>query len=160
MTNFNSHAPCGAQLILCQSYMATAPAFQLTRPMRGATLCLVYEDKGYYTISTHTPPCGAQPRPLARRAVLCAPISTHTPHAGRNADKGRAVPPHNPFQLTRPMRGATYPLAKQLFCRKFQLTRPMRGATLNNGYELVPSKFQLTRPMRGATHLNQLLAHT
>ena len=61
----------------------------------------------------------------------------------------------NPFQLTRPMRGATRRLRGRRVLRpRFQLTRPMRGATRPRpmGYAGA-NPFQLTRPMRGATNI-------
>ena len=56
--DFNSHAPCGARLDVT-SFDDTKYKFQLTRPMRGATKYLSAYSEG-------------------------APISTHTPHAGRD----------------------------------------------------------------------------
>ena len=102
-------------------------------------------------------------------------ISTHTPLAGRDrARKPLSVPENQKFQLTRPLRGATFslddvsavlyisthtPLAGRddefltLYpCRAvFQLTRPLRGATMALIIIPVASEFQLTRPLRGAT---------
>ena len=79
-------------------------------------------------------------------------ISTHTPHAGRNhLCRFMGFGP-NRFQLTRPMRGATYVIPVISAVQIFQLTRPMRGATRRTQqFSYCGKKFQLTRPMRGAT---------
>ena len=110
--NFNSHAPCGAQL------------------RRN-----VYPCHPTCRISTHTPHAGRNFE--ADSNILTSLISTHTPHAGRNQDISRQFSTallhfnsHAPcgaqlkktsdagsvlsqFQLTRPMRGAT----QRSFCR-------------------------------------------
>ncbi len=103
--DFNSHAPCGAQLtvsvviawIACISthtphagrnakmgdYQAACRSgFQLTRPMRGATN---FNSQVHPTvaISTHTPHAGRNNRLQDLHHCLKI-ISTHTPHAGRN----------------------------------------------------------------------------
>ena len=103
--------------------------FQLTRPMRGATMYKL--GKLYRTredFNSHAP-CGAQP---------------YLSSSGLK---------HRQFQLTRPMRGATISDILQLRVHVlFQLTRPMRGATRNErGAAPLHNPFQLTRPMRGAT---------
>ena len=59
-THFNSPAPCGARR-QCRREQIEAEEFQLTRPMRGETRCGIVI-------------CG------------CSKISTHTPHAGRDAE--------------------------------------------------------------------------
>ena len=56
--NFYSHAPCGARLKTIESN-ERALKFLLTRPMRGATVTLL-------------------------NGIILIPISTHTPHAGRD----------------------------------------------------------------------------
>ena len=56
--NFNSRAPCGAQLYIIGTSNGLR-VFQLTRPMRGATLTAISAAQGNK-------------------------ISTHAPHAGRN----------------------------------------------------------------------------
>ena len=82
LIDFNSHAPCGARQAIMLPICRMA-SFQLTRPMRGAT-------RG--------------PHPL--RFWVYA-ISTHTPHAGRDAGTHAPGAQVVRFQLTRPMRGAT-----------------------------------------------------
>ena len=56
-------------------------------------------------------------------------ISTHTPHAGRDAKAKAWVTPLGTFQLTRPMRGVTASAGRNIQQKAFQLTRPMRGVT-------------------------------
>ena len=152
--NFNSHAPCGAQHI-------------------HGTCAHEYAQK----ISTHTPHAGRNRPGQTGGCSDPQSISTHTPHAGRNPTCIlKNIKYLNPFQLTRPMRGATgrgrgatqppihfnshAPCGAQHQngnCAgwganpKFQLTRPMRGATENRPGRRRPGQFQLTRPMRGAT---------
>ena len=79
--NFNSHAPCGAR-----PHLRTMPTrttlFQLTRPMRGATTT-DYRDKCILTNFNSHAPCGARQRP--QQDIFDLLISTHTPHAGRDA---------------------------------------------------------------------------
>ena len=79
--NFNSHAPCGARLR--RSRVATPTStFQLTRPMRGATLSSESERlKSRFQL---TRPMRGATRMDAVPAQA-AFISTHTPHAGRDA---------------------------------------------------------------------------
>ena len=100
--------------------------FLLTRPMRGATNLL--------EVNT----------------CVCR-ISTHTPHAGRDASHLGANRPEIKFLLTRPMRGATREQFISPPLRQFLLTRPMRGATERIHHVGREVKFLLTRPMRGAT---------
>ena len=101
--DFNSHAPYGAQRMLIYFYIIpdristhTPHAgrnlnyirywqangeFQLTRPMRGATLSPT-PLSSRANISTHTPHAGRNAQ--ARGCSAPQSISTHTPHAGRN----------------------------------------------------------------------------
>mgnify|MGYP005759437075 CR=1 FL=1 len=80
---FNSHAPCGAQPDLpLQIVYLQRLKFQLTRPMRGATIFrTVYVCKSI-NFNSHAP-CGAQPVMFMLYIISIR------------------------FQLTRPMRGAT-----------------------------------------------------
>ena len=101
---FNSHAPCGARPAMSGVRLCSF-AFQLTRPMRGATSASHHLRPCPYHFNSHAP-CGARLVPVAR-AIKVTIISTHTPHAGR--DLYRPIQRHKrqQFQLTRPMRGAT-----------------------------------------------------
>ncbi len=123
---FNSHAPCGARQVTTRSRFLWV-TFQLTRPMRGATNYTAL-DTIAAGISTHTPHAGRD-APKAIRAKRGRRISTHTPHAGRDSRKEDTVAQILRFQLTRPMRGATAILENGDALSLFQLTRPMRGAT-------------------------------
>ena len=78
--NFNSHAPCGARLVVVAGNLLDN-AFQLTRPMRGATRLTTTASKAK-VISTHTPHAGRDRRINA--LTIVDDISTHTPHAGRD----------------------------------------------------------------------------
>ncbi len=54
--DFNSHAPCGARRSSWAHFLNSF-SFQLTRPMRGATV-FANNDASYKIISTHTPHAG------------------------------------------------------------------------------------------------------
>ena len=171
--SISTHAPCGTQRYLVGNPI-TYSAFQLTRPMRGAT-------------------CPGKNYPLNEL------ISTHAPHAGRNiaaAVLNAAVTFY--FNSRAPCGAQRTTCAKTTLGGLFQLTRPVRGATdgvfqsvpdrdnFNSrapcGAQLTPNEltrglnknfnsrapcgaqrnvvwnflhcllFQLTRPMRGATN--------
>ena len=101
--------------------------FQSTRPVRGATLGVLYPDSTSY-------------------------ISIHAPRAGRDLALGVVLIPCLIFQSTRPVRGATSGVAIKIAeVGRFQSTRPVRGATLRVITSLLPMIFQSTRPVRGAT---------
>ena len=86
--------------------MGSLNAFQLTRPMRGAT----FKRK--------------------KEILQTLPISTHTPHAGRNhLCRFMGFGP-NKFQLTRPMRGATYNILILHSCREYFNSHAPCGAQL------------------------------
>ena len=78
--NFNSHAPCGARLSLSLD-VPIASAFQLTRPLRGAT-------------------CGRVASLSRRTFQLTRPLRGATFRPAGAGAGGK-------FQLTRPLRGAT-----------------------------------------------------
>ena len=147
--NFNSHAPCGAQPILSFTGV-TNSSFQLTRPMRGATHCSFNYVFALNLISTHTPHAGRNFGFFP--CVVEFIISTHTPHAGRNYSFQFCCCVNIAFQLTRPMRGATW-----LFYRNFDRLwhfnshAPCGAQLLSHKKNAVLLEFQLTRPMRGAT---------
>ena len=94
-------------------------------------------------------PCGARPVNIEAR-VRGQPFQSTRPMRG-------ATPAHLmydlhfEFQSTRPMRGATRHLQAKSRGHLFQSTRPMRGATLARRKGGITKKFQSTRPMRGAT---------
>ena len=126
-SHFNSHAPCGARpsrsVIFCLPFIISThtplagrdiitdenhhclAAFQLTRPLRGATSGLERQQVKRQ-ISTHTPLAG---RDGIRCAILvCAEnFNSHAPCGARRIDYQNAIF-ENGFQLTRPLRGATY----------------------------------------------------
>ena len=128
--NFNSHAPCGAQLYLFFHFNLDCAAISTHTPHAGRNEEIADRLAGLI-ISTHTPhagrngtfpmiserlanfnshaPCGAQPASACPHCG-CIVISTHTPHAGRNCIYFFILTwIVQRFQLTRPMRGATAP---------------------------------------------------
>ena len=78
-------------------------------------------------------------------------------HAGRNS-RGDAVEWYEPmwFQLTRPMRGATYMTDHvRHVSRNFNSHAPCGAQHIFREIYETEREFQLTRPMRGATHNNR-----
>ena len=144
--NFNSLAPCGANLTAKAQKIAPM-TFQLTRPVWGeppyGTL-LQYRSTYFNSLA----PCGANPSPCSvsisiasisthsprvgrtrARSVadLCADISTHSPRVGRTHSTTVAKPKSWIFQLTRPVWGEPPLSPCFLFHLRFQLTRPVWG---------------------------------
>ena len=145
--------------------------FQLTRPLRGATL---HKNSFAPTskISTHTPLAGRD-MATAQGYLMIGDFNSHAPCGARLV---RRMAEHfdGRFQLTRPLRGATNaerraprkrvisthtPLAgRDHFdgrsagdVRDFNSHAPC-GARQEKNHRVLPGrKFQLTRPLRGAT---------
>ena len=123
---FNSHAPCGARQYTC-AVMCWPVKFQLTRPMRGATA----------------------PDERARPAAM---ISTHTPHAGRDADPARWYGWKANFNSHAPCGARPEGLIYSEFADNISTHTPHAGRDrLYRGGSDKQIAFQLTRPMRGAT---------
>ena len=102
--HFNSHAPCGARhlgifiIFLCSGISTHTPlagrdnkmtntalialVFQLTRPLRGATLVGYKTFTDFLNFNSHAP-CGARLWKYADNDTIMD-ISTHTPLAGRD----------------------------------------------------------------------------
>ena len=149
LSNFNSHAPCGARLSVA-AYPPTNRAFQLTRPMRGAT-GLDFWATTRMSISTHTPhagrdniPCKTFPQRLyfnshapcgarLQRSYRQRTFSHFNSHAPCGARQRRDFPRIDgmEFQLTRPMRGATCRPAKQKLKRWISTHTPHAGRDQN-----------------------------
>ena len=100
---FNPRAPCGARRIL-KWRMTLKDEFQSTRPMRGATRCLVLRHRKE-GISIHAPHAGRDFLDLEPSFHIS--ISIHAPHAGRDRSAMGKRSLKEKFQSTRPMRGAT-----------------------------------------------------
>ena len=124
-------------------------AFQPTRPLRGATQRALHYGLRL-EISTHAPLAG---RDAARNIALAIiAISTHAPLAGRDGisrvlrDLCNDFNPRAPCGARRALlRASTSPF-------EFQPTRPLRGATIWMLKQLPRlERFQPTRPLRGAT---------
>ena len=79
-------------------------------------------------------------------------ISIHAPLAGRDLRFSGLIVFSQPFQSTRPLRGATMSADKQTATAAFQSTRPLRGATVCSIIPVLVMVFQSTRPLRGATY--------
>ncbi len=123
--------------------------FQMSRPIRGATLCAgsILRDRRHFNprapygarlsggtvtmpaivISIHAPHTG---RDVQRRLETAAAlISIHAPHTGRDSPSEIRRSVSNLFQSTRPIRGATTSSGVPFSLAIFQSTRPIRGAT-------------------------------
>ena len=99
--NFNPRAPCGARHdVMCRDSLYTA--FQSTRPVRGATICL---NRGFYADF----------------------ISIHAPRAGRDQYSTLRKPLFSSFQSTRPVRGATVWLLPLLHAAPISIHAPRAG---------------------------------
>ena len=126
--NFNPRAPCGARRGEVKKKQRCL-LFQPTRPLRGATCCLLRLPHRQ-AISTHAPlagrdimsmtlvpdilnfnpraPCGARLDRDTSNSTLIL-ISTHAPLAGRDRVSSPPRSLRSRFQPTRPLRGATGP---------------------------------------------------
>ena len=102
-TDFNSRTPCGVRPAI-QSHIFCTSSFQLTHPMRGATLRYIFSTYSPTFQLTH-PMRGATDSEIG--AVYRRLISTHAPHAGCDVLEAVSVVMSWGFQLTHPMRGAT-----------------------------------------------------
>ena len=123
--HFYSHASCEARR-LCANISVIPLLFLLTRLLRGATFCFFCSAATVRFLLTR-PMRGATRSKHQRDTMLM--ISTHTPHAGRDARSIQSRASSRRFLLTRPMRGATGTGRGIRETGEFLLTRPMRGAT-------------------------------
>ena len=122
--------------------------FQLTRLMRGVTPCEYYCTV-VLNISTHTP--HARRDAYETPPFKCIIISTHTPHARRDIVTSAApttshISTHTPH--ARRDGAISFPKKRKPL---FQLTRLMRGVTHVGRIIGFFTIFQLTRLMRGVT---------
>ena len=123
--NFYSHAPCGARQAAAtaapseQDFYSHAPCGARRKRQTGRSRC-----QDFYSHA----PCGA--RHLDGYYRNCPfPISTHTPHAGRDTKKAKKAQSYKNFYSHAPC-GARLMRWECFDCSKsFLLTRPMRGAT-------------------------------
>ena len=124
--DFNPRAPCGARprgievpivierfqstrpvrgATLLILFLALLPLFQSTRPVRGATISTISNALGV-AISIHAPRAGRDVFPIDQLKT-CVPISIHAPRAGRDLCSLNIQLTITIFQSTRPVRGAT-----------------------------------------------------
>ena len=101
--DFNPRAPCGARPYI-PGRLGRGPEFQSTRPMRGATTC-------------HS------------EVILDIDISIHAPHAGRDGPGSWPCPSPDYFNPRAPCGARLVPGGYCAEHQPFQSTRPMRGAT-------------------------------
>ena len=145
--NFNSHAPCGARP--CRGLAAgTAITFQLTRPMRGATMMGML---GIFAqmISTHTPHAGRDE--IVGYTPAEIGISTHTPHAGRDTQSDIFYPWKRNFNSHAPCGARHRGRGCGCALEDFNSHAPCGARRMRRAISVSAVVFQLTRPMRGAT---------
>ena len=172
------HAPHAGRDCIPIQRGGTTLRFQSTRPMRGATMPWTVFSLWWMNFNPRAP-CGARRWRRASEHIFSgyfnprAPCGARPGAMWRRADNGyfnprapcgaRLVPggycaEHQPFQSTRPMRGATR-LGLCVIGKIFYFNprapcgaRPFRGKTDKEVWE-----FQSTRPMRGATATGSFL---
>ena len=82
-------------------------------------------------------------------------LSFAAPLAGRDTDGFFAWVDYDPFQSTRPLRGATSASMPSLSSRAvFQSTRPLRGATSNEGYRRAVLLISIHAPLAGRDNIS------
>ena len=123
-----------------------SPTFQSTRPARGATVPARMGCRGV-SVSIHAPRAGRDG--LFRQLHQPIRVSIHAPRAGRDPVRWEVSLGWEPFQSTRPARGATTDNGTNMLAFLFQSTRPARGATrtANNGWH--PESVSIHAPRAG-----------
>ena len=168
--DFYSHAPRGARL-KSTFWEVVNTSFLLTRPSRGATVCIAEDSISRDYFYSHAPR-GA--RPVGAGAVfLFLDFYSHAPRGAR-PDAKKSFSPGQTFLLTRPSRGATEITDQPVTVTIISTHTPLAGRdsfleTFGGGFEnfyshaprgarlmwqsvsLLPDRFLLTRPSRGAT---------
>ena len=170
-SDFNPRAPCGARPPRQRGRIGQDPAFQSTRPMRGATTY----NNGLYIIALQfqstRPMRGATQQ--SNRPLPGCPISIHAPHAGRDDGEFPDTIIEVNFNPRAPC-GARLTIAYMVVSARYFNPRapcgarpPIPAKTRDGEYfnprapcgarpptrssVSAPSLFQSTRPMRGAT---------
>ena len=147
ISHFNSHAPCGARLHggnpnrPCRNFNSHAPC--------GARRARFMKFVLRKNFNSHAP-CGA--RPLSNDDLIAEPdFNSHAPCGARRRAETSTRTTRG-FQLTRPMRGATFLLPFALMrLLNFNSHAPCGARRTTSMLVFVIVEFQLTRPMRGAT---------
>ena len=124
--------------------------FQLTLPLRGATLFLILLSVDH-RVSTHAPLAGSD---LSGGLVVSVVIgvSTHAPLAGSDCMAVAMRVREQWFQLTLPLRGATgIAPSRRWLKRCFNSRSPCGERHVGMPHTVAVEVFQLTLPLRGAT---------
>ena len=164
---FNPRAPCGAR----QGDHPCPPqraGFQPTRPLRGATAEIAYENE-YGKISTHAPlagrdryscvitpfiinfnpraPCGAR----RGRATAALDLRYFNPRApcGARRSSVRGSPLGSAFQPTRPLRGATGDHLRPQDGEPISTHAPLAGRDTDASMSPVPAPISTHAPLAG-----------
>ena len=112
---------------LCESCFCPLQ-FQLTRPMRGATYAHCHYAGDGENFNSHAP-CGARPRCL-QPPQLTGDFNSHAP-CGARLHSGWQTARTRRFQLTRPMRGATFQTAVAVADTSISTHTPHAGRDSN-----------------------------
>ena len=167
------HAPHAGSDGFMAAIVLDSSMFQSTLPMRGATE-RNRVGHGPGRVSIHAPHAGSDFKAMRVQVWYCS-VSIHAPHAGSDSNVGCALGdlvdvsihaphagsdsrvgahhrPHNPFQSTLPMRGATPSSSRSRTTRRGFNPRSPCGERpgQSDGVSGI-DEFQSTLPMRGAT---------
>ena len=178
--NFNPRAPCGARL--CHGTgRVKAPKFQSTRPVWGATNPSLRQlaqrtyfnprapcgarrstktsDGGTTYISIHAPRVGRDPM-FPSQPLPCIYFNPRAP-CGARPNKNLALLDQVVFQSTRPVWGATYAVAQNLFGDCISIHAPRVGRDVDAVRTAVHNiLFQSTRPVWGATAIGGIVNYS
>ncbi len=113
LIDFNSHAPCGAQHSICSLAHASVYTISTHTPHAGRNTLLPLSVADFAIYFNSHAPCGAQRYPQPP-FLLAGNFNSHAPCGAQQYWAAKTCRNRLTFQLTRPMRGATYRVPKQL----------------------------------------------
>ena len=143
--NFNPRTPCGVRLLFVPKLGETSE-FQSTHPLRGATIRLDMGDT-MHVISIHAPLAGCD-RILITKSKLRTDFNPRTPCGVRLCNR-LAIPVHEVFQSTHPLRGAT-PVGGRFYChRKISIHAPLAGCDKAEAHTLTIPVISIHAPLAG-----------
>ena len=93
-------------------------------------------------------PCGAR-RPGPGRDLRLRDFNPRAPCGARLASRPGHGSDDDPFQSTRPVRGATRPVSQSTWFQRFQSTRPVRGATAEAPVRVHAAHISIHAPRAG-----------
>ena len=148
--NISIHAPRVGRDAKSGYTLGEVTVFQSTRPVWGATTCILARPNTWRKFQSTRPVWGATE--LAGYTAKPSFISIHAPRVGRDHRDDVFGILAAVFQSTRPVWGATNEAISQFAdIKSFQSTRPVWGATQPYCCSTSSRVFQSTRPVWGAT---------